>query len=200
MTTPTSTYWITETRQVKALASPARQEIVDAVTAAGPCTIAAIAEALGTRADRLYFHIRQLVKVGLLVCAGTNGSGREEAKVYDVPGRPLRLRSDPRKRASQRSIGDVHDGVLRLARRDLRRSMTRADVTTDGPARDVWAGRARGWMTESEIRELNQLVEKMLTLVRDGRPRKGARPIAFTFVIAPPKRPVGASDEKGTTS
>mgnify|MGYP002624047326 CR=1 FL=1 len=200
MPASSATYWISDRRQLKALASPARQEIVDAVTAAGPSTIAGIADALGTRPDRLYFHIRQLVKVGLLVSAGINGSGREEAKVYDVPGRPLRLRSDPTKRAAQRTVGEIHDGVLRLARRDLKRAMSQPGVITHGPARDVWAGRARGWMTDSEIRELDQLVEKMLTLVRDGRPRKGARPVAFTFVVAPPKRPGGAGDEKGTKS
>lgn len=197
MSIPRNTYWITDSRQLRALASAARQEIVDAVTAAGPSTIAVIAEALGTRPDRLYFHVRQLVRVGLLVPAGTNGSGREEARTYDVPGRPLRLRGNPKVKASQQSLAEVHDGVLRLARRDVRRALGRKDITLEGPARDMWVGRARGWLSDAEIRRMNLLIEDMLKLVRCGKPRKGARPIAFTFVVAPPKRPGGAVQPEG---
>ncbi|HKQ50281.1 MAG TPA: helix-turn-helix domain-containing protein [Phycisphaerae bacterium] len=188
MTRNRQTYWIDEQRQIAALASPLRQEIVDVVTATGPCSIARMAAALGRPPDRLYFHIRRLEAVGLLTQNGTVGNGRTAAALYDVPGRPLRIRYDRRDKSRTRAIGAVHDGVLRLARRDLKRAMASARSVVNGPLRDTWGGRSRGWMTSTQIRRLNRLIEQMINLVRSGDARKGAKPVAFTFVLAPPRQ------------
>lgn len=200
MKTPRRTYWITDARQIRALASVARQEIVDAVTSAGPCTIAVIAETLGVPPDRLYFHVRRLMKVGLLVSVGKNGKGREEASLYDLPGRPLRLGGGTSAKGGQRAVGEIHDGIVRLARRDIRRAARQGDVPVEGPSREFWVGRVRGWLTPVEIRKLNGLIEETLKLVREGRPRAGARPIAFSFVLAPPRRAGTTKLSKGVSS
>jgi helix-turn-helix protein len=182
------TYWIDDRRQIAALASPLRQEIVDVVTAAGPCSIARMAAALGRPADRLYFHVRQLEAVGLLHHNGTVGNGRSSAALYDVPGRPLRIRYDRCDKARVRAIGAVQDGALRLARRDIRRAMGSPSSVVTGPLRDTWGGRSRGWVTPPQLRRLNRLIEQMINLVRSGDARSGAKPVAFTFVLAPPRQ------------
>ena len=58
---------IAEPRQIRALASSTRQDIVDTIAAIGPCSVAELARALGRSADGLYYHIRVLTRVGLLV-------------------------------------------------------------------------------------------------------------------------------------
>jgi predicted transcriptional regulator len=180
-------YWISRKPQLAALASPLRQEIVDVVESAGPCSIARIAHSLGRRPDTLYFHVRRLAAVGLLIQSGTSGRGRQSAAIYDVPGKTMRIRYKPGNGGKAGAVTGVTDSVLRLARRDLKRAMVSPVSILNGPLRDTWAGRVRGWLTQSEVRRLNNLVEEALTLIRGGTIRATARQVALTFVLAPPK-------------
>ncbi|HYV40165.1 MAG TPA: helix-turn-helix domain-containing protein, partial [Thermoanaerobaculia bacterium] len=61
------TYSITRPDQLAALASPVRQEIVDVLAGMPRAPIAAIAAALGRPANGLYYHVRELVRVGLVL-------------------------------------------------------------------------------------------------------------------------------------
>ena len=58
---------ITRLAQIRALASPVRQEIIDAVSAMGPVSIAELARTLGRRPSALYFHFAKLEKLGFVV-------------------------------------------------------------------------------------------------------------------------------------
>ncbi len=191
------THWIADQRQIAALASPLRQEIVDVVESAGPCSIAQIAASLGYPPDRLYFHLRRLLAVGLLVNNGKTGSGRTAAATFDVPGRPLRIRYDRRNKKSMRSVAAVQDGLLRLSRRDLKRAMASPNAVVTGPLRNTWAGRSRGCLTPPQIHRLNRLIEEITALVRNGNMQPGAQPVAFTFVLAPSRTTRGRGPSSG---
>ncbi len=177
-------YLIDSPRQIAALASPARQEIVDAAVSGGAFTVADLARRLGRPADALYFHVRQLERVGLLQRAGERGNGRDRAGLFDLPGRPLRLRYGSRAQRARR-IGPVIDGILRLARRDVRRAFARSGSVVEGRNRDTWGARARGWLDPRELRRANRLLELLLALVNSGAPRAGAKPVALVFALTP---------------
>lgn len=174
---------------VRAFASPIRQEIVDAVVAAGPCTIAELGRHLGRAPDSLYFHVRRLLAVGLLVEREAARRGRHVAAVYDVPGRPIRIAYEGRlsKPAGRRSINAVVQSAIRLGARDFSRAVEGGKARASGPDRDLWGGRAKGWLNDAEIAELNTLIERASEILHAGRPGKGRRPISLTFVLAPVK-------------
>lgn len=174
---------------VRALCSPIRQEIVDAVVAAGPCTIAALGRHLGRAPDSLYFHVRRLLAVGLLVEREAERHGRHVSAVYDVPGRPIRIAYEGRlaKPAGRRSINSVVQGAIRLGARDFARAVERGHGKASGPGRDLWGGRAKGWVGEAELAELCELVERASKILHGGRPGKGRKAVSFTFVLAPAK-------------
>ena len=196
MAKKSTVYWITGQAQLAALASPVRQEIVDVVAVIGPCSIERIAQVLGLRADRLYFHVRRLQSVGLVIRRGTSGQGRKAAAIYDAPGKSMRIRYEPRSSGKVRAVGMVTESVLRLSRRDLKRAMQSPASILNGPLRDTWAGRVRGWMTPNEVRRMNRLVEEILSLIRSGSVGAGARQVAFTFVLAPPKGGLNAMTDR----
>ena len=73
---------ISSPRQILVLASPVRQDILDTVAAAGPCSVADLARLLGMPADGLYYHIRSLSLAGLLKLTSAKGKrGRGEARL-----------------------------------------------------------------------------------------------------------------------
>ena len=169
--------------QVRALASPVRQEIVDALEAAGPRTMAELAGLVGRPADALNLHGRRLMQVGLVVETSPRGRGVGIAAKYDVVARPLRLSYGPG--VARRDVVKVVAAAVRQSAREYEAAARDPQVPGDGPERLVWGGRAKGWLTPAETRRAMKLLEELAALMRAGKPRRGARPMAFGYLIAP---------------
>jgi DNA-binding transcriptional ArsR family regulator len=167
---------------LRALASPLRQEIVDVIDGTGSVTIAELAHHLGRAPDSLYFHLRVLLKTGLVVEAERRMVGKSLAAVYDVPQRPMRI---DREAASPKAMDAVVKSILRLSGRDYRRASIAPGVSHEGKGRNHWAARQRAWLTPDQLAEFNRRLDAMLDALKEGRPIPGARPIAFSFVLTP---------------
>ncbi|MBK7403963.1 MAG: helix-turn-helix transcriptional regulator [Phycisphaerales bacterium] len=175
---------IHQPRQIAALASPARQEIVDAVEAGGPCSVGQIAELLGRRQDGLYYHVRHLLKVGLLVEVDKRPTARRDEAVYDVAARPMQIRYEPKQARNAAEVTRVVASMLRLAHRSFAEAMRRGDARVRGPLRNLRAARLKAWLTEEDTREINNHVRAIWTIARRGR-RPGAALHSITFVVTP---------------
>lgn len=177
-------FWITRPAQVRALVSPVRQELIDALESAGPCTMARLGELLGRRPDGLYFHIRQLIRVGLIVEREPHREGRHVSAVYDLPGRPVRLRyAAP---ASAKDLAAVVAAALRTGSREFAagvRGHLRGGA--DEPPAGLWGARAKGWLTDGETAEVRRLLSAAMTILRRGAPREGTRPVSLSLALAP---------------
>src|SRR5215470_720723 len=105
--------------QLKALASAARQEIVDVLSGLGSVTVAELAATLGRPADALYYHLKVLVRAGLVVQEESDkASGRPEAKFRTVaPELQLEYSSSDVRRV--RSTCAIVSSMLRLGTRDF---------------------------------------------------------------------------------
>src|SRR5258705_8148164 len=135
-------YVVSRPDQISALASSARQEIVDVLSRMGTASAREIAGALGRPADGLYYHLRVLLRSGLVLSSGTRvREGREEA-LFRTPAQELALRHD---RRTSRRVSGIVGAMLRLGIRDFRRASS-GDAVTRGPQRELWALRATGWI------------------------------------------------------
>lgn len=181
----TKPFLLTDPAMVRALASPARQEIVDALQAAGPRTIAELAALIARPADSLYFHVRSLIKVGLVVERGERREGpggRHVAAVFGLAAGPLVMSYDAPVRRGD--VGRVVASAVRLALRDFQHGLATETVTA-GPFRTVRGGRSKGWLTPAEVRRLNAIISEAQEILHAGRPRTGARCMSLGFVLAP---------------
>jgi len=167
---------------LRALHTPARQEIVDTLDAAGPCSVARLAQLVGRPADSLYHHLRRLVRVGLVV-EERRKEGRHVFAVYRLGVRPLKLRY-----AAPARSGDVV-GVVgaahRLAWREFRNAIGGDDAVTAGPRRTLWGARAKGWLDAESLARVNRLLGEAIELVRAGVPERGRVPVSVSFLLAP---------------
>src|SRR5476651_758097 len=98
---------IEDAKKIAVLAAPARIEIIGMLEAlGGTATVAALAEQLGRPADGLYYHLRALLRVGLIEQLEGSGSGRLYCMAS--PGNPrLRLRYKPGTGANAKAVGRV---------------------------------------------------------------------------------------------
>lgn len=159
-----------------------RQEIVDAVAALGPCSILELADHLGRAADSLYFHVKKLLRVKLLREVEQRKSGRHTWVVYALPSRQVRMVYRP---AVMKSIRKVVAGALRLSLREFDRAIAAKSGIFAGPKRNMWAGRIKGWLSDSELQEVGQLFERILQLMNRQGPGPGRQVHTLGWVLAP---------------
>ena len=176
---------ITSQRQIEALVSPVRQEIVDVIDAAGPSSAGEIGELLGRPQDGLYYHIKKLVDVGLLKEVGVRETARRGETVYDTSGRPMRLVYQPGNTANARGVIRILGATLRLAERNFARAIRRRDTVVDGPARALWGARITGWVNRSELKEINEHLNAIVQIAQSSKRRRGATLHEVTFVLSP---------------
>jgi DNA-binding transcriptional ArsR family regulator len=171
--------------QVRALRSPTRQELVDALASSGPASAAELAALLSRAPDALYFHLKALLKVGLIIEREPRRNGRHVAAIYDLPAHPMRL--SYAKPVRQKDIAAVVTSALRLSLRDFQRGLQTGAVS-EGPRRELWGGRVKGWVTARELARLNELLQEAHTILRAGRPGAGTTLMTVGFVLAPSGR------------
>ena len=180
MDTSERIYWISGPDQLAALASSVRQEIVDVVCTSGPCSIAELGTFLGRAPNRLYYHVRMLVKVGLLVEAGARGEGRSEEILYRTPSRRMRL--DTRERDSEKDalFVKIVSGAMRAAERDLKGALERGEPFGQGSKTHTGATRTKGWLSAQDVARVNNLIDEIVEIYLTGERRPGARLSSFT--------------------
>lgn len=197
--TPRPLHPVRSARELAALASGARQELVDALQVLGPCSIAELGAHLGRAPDSLYYHVRLLAKAGLVLERGTRQSGAREETLYDVPGR-LVLDVEPRTARERRSLVALVSSALRLAERELRAALEDgAAIFRRGPTRNAWGARTKGWLTREELARVREHLEAASALVANARPRRGARLCSLTFVLTPTQPSPRAAEPRETS-
>jgi DNA-binding transcriptional ArsR family regulator len=175
---------IRDLQQIRALASPMRQAIVDTLEAMGPCSVAELAELLDTPADGLYYHLR-ILKARRLVAEATERGPACVQAVSDPGDPPMRVRYDPASRANAAAVTRLVGSMLREALRSFRRAF-RPGAVVEGPRRSLWAGRRTAWLTGEELEEVNARIEALVGYLAERRAWSAdGRLYAFTFAVSP---------------
>jgi len=188
---------IADPAQIRLLSSPVRQELVDTLAAlGGEASVAALAGQVGRPADGLYYHLRALVRGGLLVEVEQDGE-----RVYRFAGAgdsPLRLAYRLGADGNSAEIAVFARSLLQIASRDFEAALKRSDSVVEGPDRELWASRNKGWLAPEDIVEVNTLLERLSQLTSQPKAPARTQLASCTFVLAPvdarpPRRATAAS-------
>jgi len=176
---------IEDADEIALLASPTRIEIVDTLEALGDAaSVAELAAAVGRPADSLYYHLRQLAEGGLIEEVAAPDGRRYRSRTRK--GDRLRLRYRPGATANADAVGRVAASVLRVAGRDFARALADPDTVVEGPRRELWAARGKGWVDAAELAEINRLLARLMELVqKPATERPRGRLVALSWVLAP---------------
>jgi DNA-binding transcriptional ArsR family regulator len=176
-------YVIESKRQMRALAAPTRQEIIDVLPGMGTVSVAELAAVLQRPADSLYYHLRILKRVGLVLAAGERKhSGRREA-LFRAVASELSLRYELGNKGNAREVNAIVASMLRLGIRDFSNSFGTARVAVSGPRRELWAARTTGWLSRDQLAAANRYIERLIGAVSKTQ-RKG-RLYGITVVLNP---------------
>lgn len=175
-------YTVRSPQQWEALAAAARQEIVDVLAGMGTVPVADIAAALGRPADALYFHLRALVRSGLVEQAGyRRRRGRNEA-LFRTVAPELFLEYRPENEANRRGVNAIVASMLRLGMRDFRRAFAAGNAIVSGPRRELWALRKTARLSPSQVAALNRSIKRVS---RELSPKGSGRLYGVTILLTP---------------
>lgn len=181
---------ISDLKQIEALVSVTRQEIMDAMAMAGPASIKEIADLLGRAPDSLYYHFRLLEKVKLLKRVEVRPGARREETVFDVTIRPLAIeveqgRDKARQSKVRKAVLKIATAFLRLGERGFRTAVEAGAAILHGEERNAAAGRITTWLTREEIRFVEEHLRTVVEFCRERRTQSGGKLYAFTYALHP---------------
>ncbi len=169
--------------QMTAITSPARQEILDVLARMGAASLAEIAAVLGRPADALYYHVRVLERVGLILPAGTRAGARRSERLVRAAAGEFALRYASPTPGQARAVTRIVASMLRLGARDFRRALAGPGNRVEGPVRDLWALRTTGWLTGDQVAAVNAGMQALAHRF-SGPPRRG-RLYGITILLTP---------------
>ncbi len=178
-------HWVREAGRIRALTSPTRQRILDRLEAIGPASIKDLADRLGLEPDRLYYHVRLLLKHRFVKSVGYAGSGREREALYDLAHRKWHLDYDAAGPAARKALDGLTKAMLRLAQRDFSGALERGDGRSRGGTRNLWSLRLEARLNRSELRALQEHLAAIVEILRKKDRGDQGELVALTWILAP---------------
>jgi DNA-binding transcriptional ArsR family regulator len=165
-------YIIEDKRQMRALAAATRQEIIDVLPGMGAVSVAQLAAVLKRPADSLYYHLRILTRVGLVLEAGERRRHGRRETLFRAIAREISLRYELGKKGNAREINAIVASMLRLSIRDFGSTFAAAKSVVSGSHRELWALRKTGWLSGAQLAAVNRCMAEILRIMSQAQ-RKG---------------------------
>jgi len=178
---------VSSPEQLEAIASPGREELIDAVVLIGPCSVSELARQLGRPRHALYYHVRVLRDCGLLLETTRAVAGARHTAFYDVPGRPVSVCFDLSTPSRRRAVTTLIRARLRTALKEVARACACAATVAHGPRRELWATHVNGWLSTSDLEKVNRLFLQLIEVISHAPAEQSAGREAFglTFALSP---------------
>jgi hypothetical protein len=165
--------------------APVRFEMLEAMRSLAPCSVREMALAIDRPADTLYPHLRQLLRIGVVLDAGERQGRTRTERVYDLAAddfRPDFGRTNPAStsKAIDRSMQTMAGIVAKTSR-----AASRAGLLTYGAdVQNVIGKIEMSWLTTAEfivvrnrLRAIKQFLDRRKTR------REGALHLAAFFLL-----------------
>jgi len=179
-------YSVIRRDQLKVLSSTIRFDLFFELARLGGGTIREVAESLGKSPVSLYRHMSLLVECGLVRVEGTASEGSAKADVYVPIAHELLLP----KRADHPELMDATTAVLRAQCRNCEDEFLSGYMSPQarfrGVRRNLFMINGVSWLTGSELKEVNSLINDIYSIVNKAEPwREGTEEIGITLTVRP---------------
>lgn len=153
-------------RELRVLASPERQAIVQTLVGRRPMSVREIGEAVGRLPVSLYYHLRALERVGLIVRAGRREAERGEETLYRLPADEITIRPSARGRAEIEAMRKIGAGAFRRAQR-LHDAMVREAPARQASKREHLLAQRTVKLDAQGLEHVNGLLRELTDLLEN---------------------------------
>jgi predicted ArsR family transcriptional regulator len=177
-------YVIQDPKQVNALTSPFRHHLIRTLSSIGPATVRELAEALDRSAESLYYHLRALERVGLVLNKNESPTENCDA-VYDTPARLILTDPKASDRPYLKAYHKSASALLRLADRQFGRAIDHQIEERKTRSISLRIQQLNVRLAPSAQRELAAKMDELLTFLTENDQGAGSDSIAVTLVSCP---------------
>lgn len=179
---------VTDPEALKSLAIAERVKILELFEDLEPRTAKQIATELGENAARLHYHVKELVRVGLLEQVDTRVKGSIVEKYYEPVAKVIQVKLQLMIEENAQQLSDVMFTPFRTTEKDLMRTLNRF-VASDQDVRKEYKNTFALNFTEFYLsqEERNELVDEISELLHKykGKSEQGRRKFKFFDVLFP---------------
>jgi DNA-binding transcriptional ArsR family regulator len=193
-------YDVTDPEALKSLAIPERVKILELFEDLEPRTAKQIATELGENAARLHYHVKELVRVGLLEQVDTRVKGSIVEKYYQPVAKVIQVKLQVMIEENAQQLSDIMFTPFRTTEQDLLRTLNRfvdSDVDVRKEYKDTFAYNVTEFYLNQE--ERNQLVEELSAILQKYKGLKNTenrRKFKFFDVLFPLTPPDPTDDNE----
>ena len=176
--------WISEPRQLRALSTPIRHDIVDRLTALGPLSVKELAHALGRKPTAIYRHLITLEKLGLVESSRMSGGRGRPAMIYRAAAPVMRIAPAPRVKGNRAPMAKIASAMARQAAREYAAAFKSNDWVVEGARRNHGFFELLTAPSSKRLAQINALLDELAHLIWTPDPKPG-RPIRVTWFMSP---------------
>ena len=177
---------ISAPEDIALLASGVRQELVDTLAAmGGEASVSELSNELGRPMDGLYYDLDLLRKGGMVQEKTSPDSGERRFRLAGAKGVPLRMVYKPSVTGVTLALTKFSQQLLHVAAQDFAAALALPDVPLSGPSRQLWISRNKGWVSNTDLEEVNALLLRLGQLTSQSRANDRGQLISLAFCLAP---------------
>lgn len=192
---------VEQAEQFDAVSSGVRFEMLTFLIAAGPCSIAVLAEQMDRRADGLYHHVRKLMNAGIVREVGYRKSGRQVETIYDSVADHFKFDVDFESGRNVDRILQLMKATLRRSERIMADAIEAGAVSFETDSRNAFIRGETAWLTPDDLRKVIGHLQAIIDIFDAGRRQRDGELFAVTFNLSPlvRSRTAGVSEESEQT-
>ena len=158
---------VREASKLRALRTPLRQEILNALEKLGRGTVKDIAAELRRPPASLYYHIHKLVDAGLVNEAGSRPAGRRREAVYQTAAEKIIVDRSVSEKGFTDALVDLHRATFRAAERESIAAL-RAERVDGAKRRDgVTLLRLTARLRPAEARRARKMLREIARFMKE---------------------------------
>ncbi len=194
-------YDVTDPEALKSLAIPERVKILELFEDLEPRTAKQIATELGENAARLHYHVKELVRVGLLEQVDTRVKGSIVEKYYQPVAKLITVKLQVMIEENAHQLSDVMFSPIRTTEKDLMRTLNHfiaSDIDVRKEYKDTFAfNTTEFYLTKEERKQFLAEISGLLQKYRENKNESDRRRYKFYDILFPytPPEPAEDSDE-----
>ena len=167
-------YIIHDVAQLRAIATAARHEIVAIMEELEEFSVGDLAAYLGRPAESIYYHVNNLVSVGLVLEVSTRVGNTRPEKLYALVGRRLFVDRECRDPEYRAILKKSARSVVRLSERLLHRALDDPRCHLSGPHANFQLHQRSARLSKPKLRQLAKLLAEVDQFLLDNNdPNQG---------------------------
>ena len=177
--------YIEDIEQLRAVASPLRQEIFEVLQEYGKCSIKEIAEHVGQSSESLYYHVHKLRQAGIIRQSGKRRARTRKEQTYELTYRRAEARYNLDSKDSTKVLANAAASMLRLTTRDINNALTNKLPSRNERSRDLAISRIKARLTIKEAQIVKRYMQDAEAIFRRARSAQRGKRYALTWVLTP---------------